>query len=66
MKDKGAALLIGIGKPKAEEEDAEAADEYGADKVGASQELIAAVQSGDAEAVASAFESLYAICAGKY
>lgn len=58
-----AGLLIGLGKPSGEKSDESAAAMD--PKTMAAEDLIDAVKSGDASAVASAFQSMYDSCAMK-
>lgn len=70
MKSAPTALVIGVGKGKADdadEEESESDDERsseddGAEKEDAAQALIDALKAGDRAAVADAFSTLHAIC----
>lgn len=59
--EKGDALLIGIGA-EPDDDDAEMAEEYGAEKEEAAQHLLDAIKSGDAAGVAEAFTTLKRVC----
>jgi len=63
----GLTILMGMGKgkkgkPPVEEEPE---DDSGELKVDAAQELLDAIKSGDAEAVATAFDALVGYCSGE-
>lgn len=58
---KDSALLAAIG-PEPSGEDAEMAEEYGAEKEDAAQQLLDAIAAGDPAAVVDAFSALKAVC----
>lgn len=60
---KGLAILIGAKKPG---EDDDKGNGPPSEKVEAAQDLIDAVKDGDAKAVATAFATMYELCAAEH